>query len=153
MPGLDTKQAAKLSKLLETLHDLREKEDALLSEIDDLLGGGVGIGERMARARVAFCSAWATRYGGEYVWNFSKDNPQLKRLLLLLGVDEVTTRIGRYMAKSDDYFTRNRHSFGVFVATVNQHVEPAVAAARRQDGDYSLESEFERTQRQQAGLK
>lgn len=119
---------AKLKKLLGALAELREKETAVLAEIDTLLDGGVSMGVLMRRGYQAFAEAWSARYGVPYVWAFTKDGPQMKRLILSIGVDAIQARAARYVANSDGYLAKHRHPFGVFVSQVNQYAEPVVAA-------------------------
>jgi hypothetical protein len=111
----------KIKKLLETLAELRTKESDVLAEMETLLGGGVGIAAQLKAVQHAFETAHATRYSGRYVWQHTRDVPNLKRLIKSLGVEELRVRFGNYLRNNDRFFTTARHSFGAFVASVNQH--------------------------------
>jgi hypothetical protein len=115
-------------RLVDAAYELIAKQAATLEELRKILGGGVALGEQMKDAHAAFAAAHATRYPGQYVWIYKKDSPQMKRLLLALGLEELRDRFGRYIQNSDPFFMRARHSFGAFVSTVNQHAAPAAAA-------------------------
>lgn len=117
----------KVQKLLDAWDELQAKQDAIVDEIRRMLGGGVPIGELLKQAEAAFSTAWNDRYPGRYVWQYAKDRPHMKRLLLTLGLEELTARFGRYVRNHDQFFTQARHSFGAFVHTVNQHAALAVA--------------------------
>lgn len=129
--ALATGTADKVRKLLEVARERHAELGVLLTEIGTLMGGGVGIGVLLKRAEEAFETAWNARYGngGRYVWQYAKDRPNMKRLILALGVDELEARFGRYARNDDPFFTRARHSFGAFVASVNQHAGEGVAPA------------------------
>lgn len=129
------------------LRDLREKEQAVLDEIDVLLGGGVSIGDKLKICYRYFGTAWAAAYPGqEYVWNYTKDAPQMKRLLKSLTPDEIGNRVARYIANQEEFIVRAKHSFPMFVATINQHVSPA-------SEDNPLEAEAAETQRKRREVR
>jgi len=125
----------KLAKLVASLREHQAKCYEITEEIDHLLGGGVGVGELLRRLELHWGQVWCGRYqlggtlmkGGGYVWNYAKDRPQMKRLLRMLEVEEIERRMNRYLQNNDAFFTKGRHSFGMFVATVNQHAAPADA--------------------------
>jgi len=138
----------KVIKLLGVLRDLRENEQAVLDEIDVLLNGGVSIGDKLKQCYSTFAGAWAAAHPGQaYVWNYTKDAPQMKRLLKTLEPDEIGNRAARYVANNEDFIVRARHSFPMFVATINQHVAPASAEA---DG---LEADAAATQRKRREIR
>jgi len=112
----------RVKALLEELQALREKETALIEEINLQLGGGVGIGQKMRAARADFEDAWALRYRTPYQWQHTKDAPNLKRLVLALGPEEFRARAGRYVKDEDPWLLKNRHPFGVFVSSINRYV-------------------------------
>lgn len=136
----------KLVKLLGVLRDLREKEQAVLDEINDLLGGGVGIGAKLKLLYTRFAEAWHFEYREPYVFNYTKDAPQMKRLIKAMSVEEIDARILSYVQNQDPFFTRSRHSFAMFVATINQHVGLPKAAID------PLEAEVAETQRKRREL-
>lgn len=113
----------KLGKLHEALVELKGKEQAILDEMETLLTGGVGIGAILRRLEAHFSECWAVRYRGPYGFHRVKDVPQLKRLIKLLGVEEIERRMITYLKNDEPFFCKPgvKHSFGAFVATVNQH--------------------------------
>jgi hypothetical protein len=140
--------ADKVRKLLETLRDLREKETAVLGEIESLMGGGLGIGQRMKVGYVAFADMWEDRYpGSSYVFAFQKDAPLMKRLLSKLSDDELAARIGRYLQNPDPWLVKNRHPFGAFVSQINQYAQASPM------GDDEAEDDVSATQRRLAVLR
>ena len=139
----------KLIKLLGVLRDLREKEQAVLDEIDVLLSGGVGIGDKLKICYRAFAEAWGAAHPGQsYVWNYTKDAPQMKRLLKALSPEEIGDRAARYIANQEGFIVRAKHSFPMFIATINQHVSPASEADL--DG---LEADAAATQRKRQEVR
>lgn len=127
-------QLTKVQRLMVLLQEIREKEQAVLEEIDTILSGGVGIGTLMNQASKAWLAAWAVRYRGEYAWKHERDRPQIKRLVKSLGVEELTKRMNNYIRNSDPFFLQARHSFAAFVASINQHADISDA------GDLELEA-------------
>lgn len=111
----------KLKSLVFELRELQTKEAALTDEIDALLGGGAGIGALMKRLEETFGALWRARYGVPYMWTYTKDRPQLKRLLRALAVDEIEARMGTYLKSGEAYYGAARHNFSLFVATINNH--------------------------------
>lgn len=120
-------------KLLGVVKEEYGKLGELLQEIDDLLGGGAGSAARLKMAEIGFDVAWCSRYApgqeNKYVWNYGRDRVQMKRLIKMLGVEELVTRFGRFVVSDDPFYVRNRHAFGVFVANVNGFTEDRVAPA------------------------
>jgi len=49
----------------------------------------------------------------------------MKRLLKMLEVEEIEGRMWRYLQNNDPFFAKNRHTFGLFVASVNQFAQAA----------------------------
>ena len=121
---------AKIEKLLTALDDLDEKRDSIKAEIRALVSGDEGIGAKMKAVRDAWSLLWELLYRTPYVWQFAKDNAQIKRLLKSMSVDEVKARTTAYLMNSDPFFVKGRHSFGMFVATVNQHTPRREVVAR-----------------------
>lgn len=141
--------AAKLIALVEALGELKTKETAILEEISTLLGGGVGIGAQMKAGYAAFAEQWAVRYPGPpYLWIWKKDGPQMKRLVLALGVDELNARAWRYISNPDPWLIKNRHPFGVFVSQVNQY-----AAETKRPMAAAGDDEADKTQRRLRELR
>lgn len=127
--ALATGTAAKVRKLLEVARERSAELGAILTEIETLMGGGVGIGVLLKRAEEAFEIAWNARYGnaGRYVWQYPRDRPNMKRLILALGIEELADRFGRFARNDDPFFVKARHSFGAFVSSVNQHAGEGTA--------------------------
>lgn len=123
---------AKLAKLIDVQKDLVDKLTLITSEVDELLGGGAGVGAKMKELTVAFETAWAGRYGAErtYVWNGGKDFAAMKRLIRKVGVEDLERRIDTYMRSSEPHHVSARHSFPMFVGCVN-----SLIAAPLLDGD------------------
>lgn len=121
-----TANGAKLIKLVEELGALRTKETAIIEEISNLLGGGVGIGAQMKAGYAAFADQWAIRYpGAPYLWVYKSDGPNMKRIVQVLGVDELNARAWRYISNTDPWLVKNRHPFRVFVSQINQYAAKA----------------------------
>lgn len=100
--------------------DYREKMDAIAREIDTLLGGGEGVGAVLKRLETFYSDAWRVRYDNPYTWNYVVDRAQWKRLLKTLSVDEIEKRVLNYLRSSDEFYKKARHSFGIFVRSINQ---------------------------------
>lgn len=125
MPTEDKALREKLTKLRALQAEHLEKAAACGTEMDALLSGGAGIGEILKRLERHFNQVWSVRYApggkGGYVWQFAKDVPNLKRLLKTLTVDDIERRMLAYLQNADPFFVKARHSFGLFVSTINQH--------------------------------
>lgn len=118
----------KLIKLLGMAMELHEKQGEILAEVNDLLGGGAGIGAKLKRLYASFGEVWAQGYAGQvYVFNFTKDAPAMKRLVKTMSVEELEARMATFIACREEFIVRARHSFPMFVATINQHAGIPVA--------------------------
>lgn len=104
------------------LVELRAKETELVEEITRLLGGSAGIGEQLKAMYARWTELHAARYPGKYVFAWVKDAPQMKRLLVALGAEELAGRMATYLRDNDEYLRKARHPFGLFVAGVNRYV-------------------------------
>ena len=139
---------AKLQKLVVELRETQAKTYALVEEIDALLGGAAGIGAQLKDAYRQFDAVWGVRYAqgqdGHYVWAYTKDAPQMKRLIKGLGLDEVRTRMARYLTSDDPFYLKARHPFALFVASINSH-----ASAAREN----IESDAEHTRRRMEEMR
>lgn len=125
----------KLKALLSVAMDLQEKLDATLGELSTQLGGGEALGDVLKRLYRVYGAAWAERYrGGRYVWAYQKDAPNLKRLLKMLGEEELSARMVRYIATDDPFIVRARHPFGLFVTGVNSYAGQAAPFTLEEDG-------------------
>lgn len=119
----DKATLGKIVKLLSVQKDLIDKLAAVTDELDALSGGRAGIGENIHLVEGFFDMYWGHRYAGgvrdNYMWNFAKDRAQIKRLLKSLTVTEIQERMHRYMKSDDPFYVRARHSFPLFVASIN----------------------------------
>lgn len=120
----DKKTLAILRKLREAERQLDadyiDKKTAICKEIDTVLGGGVGMGDILKRLEHHFSEAWQVRYDTPYAWDFTKDRAQWKRLLKTLSVEDLEIRALNYLRSSDEFYKKARHSFGIFVRSINQ---------------------------------
>jgi|SRR6187402_735696 len=108
-------------KLMAALRETCEKQNAIMLEIDALLAGKAGIGDKLKSFYEAWGDLWSAKYHGRsYVFAFAKDAAHLKRLLRTITLDELVTRAGNYMRSDDPFVVQSGHSFNVFVAMVNQ---------------------------------
>jgi len=118
-----------LRNLHEKLAELRQHEQEILDEMGRLLNGELGIGAILRRLEEHYSMLWSVRYSQPYVWAFAKDRPHLKRLIKSLGVEQLELRMGSYLKNPDPFYVKAKHSFAVFVASINTH---AVAESSRQ---------------------
>ena len=142
-----------LAKLIAKLGELRAQETEILEEVDRLLKGHAGIGELLKRLYAHFDRVWSVRYSSGqtkyYVWSYAKDASQMKRLIKMLGVEEIERRMIAYLKNDDPFFVRARHSFGLFVSTINSHAEsPETATA-----DLELNDDVAATKRRQQEMR
>jgi hypothetical protein len=122
---------AKLARLLAEAKELHGKLGDIHAEIDALLGGGTGIAAQLKQFEAAYDALWCARYAkgetGRYVWTFIRDRPAIKRLIKTLGVEELERRAATYLASSEPFYTQNRHTFSLFVSSINSHARAAAA--------------------------
>lgn len=136
-------------KLLDRLRRIHERQreiqttyseqmGALSDEVTALLAGDASIGDVLKRVEKHFDTAWAVRYApgqvGRYIWNYGKDRPQWKRLIKMLGVEELERRVLNYMRDGDDFYVRARHPFALFITNVNRF------ASEQQARDFELQA-------------
>ena len=114
-------QIAKVVKLLAFHRDLLDKLEAVAAEMDDILDGKAGVGQRMKLFEERYKATWATRYPGEYVFTPTRDRPALKRLMKILSDEEIYTRVWNYLKSDDAFYVKVRHNFAVFAASINSH--------------------------------
>jgi hypothetical protein len=112
---------AAIQKLFALLKQRHDEDGALLEELERLIGGGPGIGELMKGRYAAWNEAWSLTHSGTYVFNFTVDAPQMKRLIRELGVEELDARMVNYMRDRDEWLMRNKHPFGAFVKQNNRY--------------------------------
>jgi hypothetical protein len=118
----------KLKPLVAKLRELQTDIAAVTDEIDALLGGGAGIGALLKRLEETFGALWRSRYGVPFFWTYTKDRPQMKRLIKALPVEEIEARMSSFLKNQDPYFVGARHTFSLFVATINNHAGLAAPA-------------------------
>lgn len=122
----------RLIKLLSAQRELLDKFTAIQEEIDAIVAGRAGIGQQLKAAEAAFDQVWCARYApgqtGAYVWSFQKDRAHLKRLIRQIGLEELKVRALNYLANEDPFYARARHSFGMFVSSINAHASESTEA-------------------------
>lgn len=127
----------KVQKLIERQREIEAQLFAITEEIHKLVNGEPGIGEVLSRLEDIYDRLWCERYApgqnNRYVWSYAKDRPQMKRLIRNIGVDEITARCQNYFANDEPFYVRSRHSFTVFVASINCHAGAVEASTRPAD--------------------
>lgn len=129
--------AQQAQKTLDTLKPLLEKfrtQQAAtyetLEEIFLVLGGGITRAKQYEQLERTFSTLWQGRYGNvPYRFDYKIDRPQELRLLKMMPIEEIEARMARYVRSSDGFFVKCKHTFGIFVKTINQH-----AVEQRVDG-------------------
>lgn len=110
---------AKLLRLLDVAQELEEKLVAVRAEMRALITGEDGIGVKLKHLCRHYSETWETRYGTPYVFAFTKDMPQWKRLLRSMSVEELEARVVSFIRSDDKFYIQTRHAFGVFVKSIN----------------------------------
>jgi len=123
------RRIARATKIVDALDALDAQRADLSEQLAKVLKGEQAIGDLVKIAASTFSQAWERRYRSPYAFTAFKDVPHLKRLIKQLGIEELARRMQRYLLSHDLFFAKARHSFGVFVATVNQHAEASGDAA------------------------
>jgi len=122
-------------KLLEQLRESQAQMYAITEELVIVLGGGELWGKVLKRLEAAFDLAWCGRYAvgksGQYSWNFKTDRGHMKRFYRRYGEEDLVDRFGVFLRNDDRFFVTARHSFAVFVSSVNQHVPDRRTVERR----------------------
>lgn len=106
-------------KLVTHMREQHRNLGALIDEFDALLAGKAGTGEQLRELYNFWNVLWCAQHGSDYVFTFQKDAPQMKRLLKMLGVDELKHRITNYLKTREPFYFDKKHPFGMFVATIN----------------------------------
>ena len=117
----DPDRDVKIRKLLVAIAERQEQIGELLDEVNTLLGGGVGVAQRLKQAYAKWSELHALRYAGAYLFAFVKDAPNMKRLLKQFGPDDLFVRMAAYIRDDEAYLVRARHPFGLFVVHVNRY--------------------------------
>lgn len=124
----DKTRLQRASKLLAVAQELHEKQADVIHELAGILGGEAPIGDKLKRLENHFSDLWQERYGSPYVWNWTKDRPQIKRLLKRTTEDDIAGRMVSYLFDTDLFMARSRHPFPIFVARFNSYVAQSPAA-------------------------
>lgn len=152
------RRLAALEKILPVMRELHEKQGAMIEEFENIVGGGPTIGDKLKHLEAYWSELWEWRYREPYVWpkdEFAKSRGQWKTLLKKIPIEALKNRIANYIRNGDDFFVSKKHPFGMFVATINQHVNARGDVAQlqeRPDGckhDPPCADQFEHTRRKQ----
>lgn len=124
------KKLEAIKPLLETFRQHMAAAHDTLEDIRSLVTADVSVADEMKRLQGVFMALWSGRYGNtKYDWKYATESPHLKRMLKGLGAVELEARMNRYMRNNDPFFTKTRHTFGIFITTINQHAVEAPTAA------------------------
>lgn len=124
VPEPSASRATAVRKLWAELLKLEAQAAEVRAEITSILGGAPSVAQQMTTVQEAFGRMWRVNYPrGSYVWRHAQDMPNLKRLVNQLGAGELIARVERYMLDTSDYVTRAKHSFPMFVATINSYAQ------------------------------
>lgn len=125
-----------LKPLIEKFRTQQAASYETLEEIMLVLGGGITRAAQYTRLEETFSTLWKGRYGNvAYRFDRMKDRPQLLRLLKMMPIDEIEARMGRYIKSRDPFFQQCKHTFPIFVKTINQH------ALEQPTGDFNLNAD------------
>ncbi len=116
--GLNVPAVQKILTLLKQRHD---DDGALIEELERLVGGGPGIGDILKELYAYWNDLWHAVYGSDYVFTFTRDAPQMKRLVRQLGPDEVRARMLSYLKDREVFVADKKHPFGLFVSMSNKY--------------------------------
>ncbi len=106
-------------KLVAAMREQHSNLGAVIDEFDNLLAGKASTGELLKRLYVHWDELWLTRWRTKHAWKMDKDSPNMKRLLKLLGFDELAARMHSYIKSDDAYYVERKHPFGLFVSGIN----------------------------------
>ena len=125
MADADKTTLKKLGTLLEKLREVQAQTYELAEEMQRLLAGEPGIGEKLKVVEAGYSDLWLGRYRSNYVFNRVRDRPQIKRLLKSATPDALLDRALRYIKSNDPFYAEKRHPFGLFVSSWNSWAAPA----------------------------
>lgn len=121
-----------VTRIIKAMHEdwsaFSERQEAGFRELDNLLSGGIGIGERMKHVETEFAAAWATRYQGDkYVFDYPAGRKMMKTLIVTKGLDhaEIARRAWVYIKSDEPGLQRARHPFLWFLKGINQYADEA----------------------------
>jgi hypothetical protein len=113
-------------KLYEKLRELQAQTFAVTEELGRRLSGGERFDTIYKRLCAAFDLAWCSRYAPgqtkQYQFKHTVARGQMRRFYNAYGEAELIDRFGVYVRNAEQFFVQARHSWGAFVASVNQHV-------------------------------
>lgn len=114
-------------KLLAKAREIHAQHGELIEEMNRVMNGEGGIADKLKLLEAHFDALWGVRYaGGEvkrYLWRYAIDRPNMKRLLRLLEPAEIQRRMVVYLKNDERFYTQARHPFGLFVSSINSHVD------------------------------
>lgn len=116
-----------VKRMAEEWEAYKKKQDAGFRELDSLLAGGIGIGEKMKHIETEFAAAWASRYTGDkYVFDYAAGRQKMKSLIGE-GLDhaEIARRAWVYIKSDEPGLQRARHPFLWFLKGINQYADEA----------------------------
>lgn len=153
------RRLAAMAKMVPLMREHHEKLGALIEEFEAVTGGGPTIGEKLKHLEDYWSELWAWRHGEPYVWpseEYAKSRGQWKTLLKKLTIEALKRRIANYIRNNEPFFADKKHPFGLFVATINQHVNARDEdLAQRPEGckhEPPCADQFEHTRRKQQEL-
>ncbi len=116
------KQGLNVELMVKLVTHMREQHDnlgALINEFDNLLAGKPSSGELLKQLYAHWDALWLTRWRTKHVWKMDKDAPNMKRLLKMLGFDELAARMHSYIKSDEPYYVDKKHPFALFVTGIN----------------------------------
>jgi hypothetical protein len=152
------RRLAAMAKMVPLMREHHEKLGALIEEFEAVTGGGPTIGDKLKHLEAYWSELWEARYSEPYVWpsdEYAKSRGQWKTLLKKLPIDALKRRIVNYFRNGEEFFRAKKHPFGLFVATINQHVNAPGDRddlAQRPEGckhEPACADQFEHTRRKQ----
>lgn len=123
-PELSADVAKRLTlakSLVERLRQLQAQTDEVVEELTKIMAGDVAIGDQLMKDFEShFSMLWQNVYVSTFVWQYARDRPHTKRLLKLLGVEELKSRACNYLRDPDPFYAKARHPFGLFITNINR---------------------------------
>jgi len=117
----ESKRLERAKKLMEALQVAQTQVNELIDQVDKVLRGEVAMGDTLKTLERHWDGLWSARYGGHYVWNYTRDRAQWKRLLKNVPPEELLRRSETFLRDGDPFNTRARHAFALFASTVNRY--------------------------------
>ena len=123
MADAEKKTLERIGKLHAKLRELQAQSFEVTEEIGRLLAGDIGIGDILKGLERDLSARWSTRYRTDYIWQYIKDRPNMKRLLKTLSPEEIRIRWAAYLRDDEDYVVKARHPFALFCSSINRYAE------------------------------